>query len=139
MSTTSFMAIALAALSVVSISQFPSWRSEIDDLTGDELDIKDFPSQFILQTSVTATCCAATFALIAALWQHTAAVTLASLVESLGLGNVKASVGSASASLVWAGCTLLLVEALWLVRVALRIWILNETLDREELARRCRP
>lgn len=126
------MAIALAALSVVAILQFPSWRIEIDELTGYELYYKEVPSQFLLQISVTATCCAAMFALMTALWQHTAATTLASLIEGLGLGKVEASVGSTSVGLVWAGCALLLVEALWLLKVAFRFWILSKTSDRDE-------
>lgn len=123
------MAIALATLSVLAIIQFPSWRSEIDESTGEEVDIKCFPSKFTLQTSITATLCAAIFALMAALWQHTAATTLASLIEGLDFGNVKASVGSTSVGLVWAGCALLLVEALWLSKVAFRISMLSKTLN----------
>lgn len=82
------MAIALATLSVMAIIQFPCWRSEIDESTGEEVDIKCFPSKFTLQTSITATLCAAIFALMAALWQHPAATTLASLIEGLDFGNV---------------------------------------------------
>lgn len=80
-------------------------------MTGDEVYVKEFPSQLTLQTSVNATFCATMFALVAALWQYTAATTLAFLVDSLGDGIIKASVGSTSVSLVWAGCALLLVEA----------------------------
>jgi hypothetical protein len=65
---------------------------------------------------------------------HTAAAAVAtsSLVESLGYGNVKASVSSTGIGLLWAGCVWLIIEALGLLRVAFRVWILNETVEGED-------
>lgn len=126
------MVIALASLSIFAIIQIPTWRVEVDETTGEEFDVKYFPSHLVLQTSVSSTSCAAMLALVAALWQHTAAAAAISLVESVGYGHVKGAIGSIGVGLVWAGCALLIIEALTLIRVALQLWILSKTSEREE-------
>lgn len=54
-------------------------------------------------------------------------MAVGSLVESVGYENIKASIEAVSVGLAWAGCGLLVVEALALLRLALGFWILEET------------
>ena len=117
----SLAAVALATLSVLGMATFPSWREDIDPSTGSDVDVKPFPSRPVSQVCLAFSAAAALLSLLASLWQHTAAVSISSLVETTSYGYVKAGIGTSAMVLGWIGFFLFATVAIGLLVLMLSI------------------
>ncbi|KAF2401574.1 hypothetical protein EJ06DRAFT_528757 [Trichodelitschia bisporula] len=120
-----FMAIVLVFFAVVTLATFPGWHQETDD-TGEEIDVKPFPSKVAIKFCSLTSGFATVFCIVSALWQHTAAVSAATMIEGLSYGNLKASVGPGAMALSWLGVALLCVVNLGIVVMWASMAILDQ-------------
>ncbi|KAF2281399.1 uncharacterized protein EI97DRAFT_491324 [Westerdykella ornata] len=88
---------------------FPGWHEEKDTATGSEVLVKPFPSRTVMVACVAFTGLGSLFSFTAALWQHTASATAATLLETSTAGMARAGVGASGVALAW------LIFGLWLV------------------------
>ncbi|OCL04028.1 hypothetical protein AOQ84DRAFT_226534 [Glonium stellatum] len=93
--------IVLSTITLALISTFPGYHEEEEAETGDFIEVKPFPSRPISQAAAASMAFSTLFALVAALWQHTAAASAASVLQYATLGNIKPSVGPTAVVLVW--------------------------------------
>lgn len=109
---------AMAAIEIPLLLSFPGWRTEIDSRTHEEIDVKPFPSRRVTRVILASSMFSTIFFLFSALWQQTAAVTAASLIESFLSPGVTIRTGGVAAFLVWAALsfqTLVFIAVLVLV------------------------
>ncbi|ORX97561.1 Ca2+ regulator and membrane fusion protein Fig1-domain-containing protein [Clohesyomyces aquaticus] len=91
----------LSFLAIVGLLTFPGWHSEVNDDTGSEVDVKPFPDRKVTLSILIALGFATPLAFAAALWQHTAAASVACLAETVSGDSVHAVVGGAAIALAW--------------------------------------
>src|SRR4051794_22951993 len=83
------VAIILAFFTFILLATFPGWHEERDERTGSDVDVKPFPSRPVSQVALALIFIASIFVLVSVLWQHTASVAAATIVQDLGNGSVK--------------------------------------------------
>lgn len=93
--------MALTGLGFLGLATFPGWHEERDARTGEDIDIKPFPSRPLSQAITMALLMASLLVLVSSLWQHVAATTLVTTVSSMSQGKLVGHVGAAAAVLVW--------------------------------------
>ena len=94
--------MALTTLGFLGMASFPGWHTDRDARTGEEIDVKPFPSRRVLKGIVLALGAASLLLMISALWQHVAAASAVAIITSTVRGNnVVGDVGAASTGLVW--------------------------------------
>lgn len=71
--------------------------------------MKRFPSRALTHSICAFLAAAILFALLSALWQHTAAVAFATAVQNMAYGSVKSEVGAMAIGLGWASLALYIV------------------------------
>jgi len=69
------------------------------------------------------------FTLITAIWQHTAAVAAASVIESICYNSVKATVGNAAVAQAWITVALLMIVTIGMVVMLVAIAVLDRLTD----------
>lgn len=83
------------------------WHQETDDLTDELFEVKRIPSKASMNVIMACTVMDFMLSLVAALWQHTAAVAVASVIKSIGQGTVTTSIGTTAMALSWTASVLL--------------------------------
>ncbi|PGH05611.1 hypothetical protein AJ80_08303 [Polytolypa hystricis UAMH7299] len=137
---TSFQArVVLAVLIIISIVfqlfiltwffTFPGWHEEQDDENDSLHEVKPFPSQIATYSCFALATLSSLFLLIAILWQHVAAATQSSTVETVFKGVVKARVGAPSMALGWVAVVLISLQALGVLIMILSIHVLRRLSD----------
>jgi hypothetical protein len=94
--------------------------------TGSDVDVKPFPSRVVLMACLACTGLASLFAFTSALWQHTAAATAATVLETSAVSLIKGGVGTVGTALAW------LVFGIWIIAfiATLVMWLSILILDR---------
>jgi hypothetical protein len=124
-----FGAIALSAIAWLGLATFPGWHEEHDARTGEDIDIKPFPSRSVSHMCLFMCCLATLFLLTSALWQHVAAATAASIISSSTQGYLSAHVGPAAATLIWLAWALLVLPGIGLLVLIWSIRLLDRLTD----------
>jgi len=93
--------IGLAVFSFILFATFPSWHYEEDEFTGEQVDVKPFPSRAVVKFLLFSTMIASIFSLVSVLWQHTSAVTAVVMLEGSNSGFIRGSTGPAGIALAW--------------------------------------
>lgn len=101
--------VGLALLALILFNTFPGWHEERDITTGSDIDVKPFPSRPVLMACLACTGLASLFTFTSALWQHTAAATAATVLETSAVSLIKGSVGSVGTVLAW------LIFGIWII------------------------
>jgi hypothetical protein len=102
--------MALTGLSFPGIATFPGWTEEIDTRTGEDLDVKGFPSRPTSQAVEWALGMASQLLMVSALWQHVAAASVVAIISTTVQGKgVVGDIGAASIALVWLSFALTVV------------------------------
>lgn len=91
------------------LALWPRWHAEADAETGELVDVKPFPSKASVNITTVCLVLGSMLSVVAALWQHTAAIAVASVVESIGHGTVMTSIGSTAMTLSWTASVLLVI------------------------------
>ena len=123
------MSIILTFIAFCLLYTFPGWHYEHDDETGTDIDVKPFPSRPVAQLVLMTSLPSAVFALIAALWQHTGAISTASAIRSVYYGNVSVSVGTVSLVLMWGSFVAMAVVAIGMYVMLLSMSVLDRLTD----------
>ncbi|KAF2177490.1 hypothetical protein K469DRAFT_644307 [Zopfia rhizophila CBS 207.26] len=105
----------LALISLLILSLFPNYHTETDELTGEEVEVKPFPSRKKCFMCLASTTLAVLFTFVSALWQHTSSATAATLLQFAAFPLIKASVGTIGTVLAW------LAFGLWLVACSMTL------------------
>jgi hypothetical protein len=124
-----FMAVILAFMSIVLISTFPGWHEERDERTGEDVDVKPFPSRPVSQVALACSFVAAVLLLVSSLWQHVGSVGAAAMAETAFCGNVHTDIGAQAVSMAWISFTLLTIAMIGLVVMVLSIIVLERLTD----------
>lgn len=125
----SIVAIVLAFITFLLLATFPGWHEEHDASTGDDIDIKPFPSRPVSQVALALIFIASVFVLVSVLWQHTASVAAAQIAQDFGNGAVLSGVGTAAMVLGWFAFALLLLVTIGLLVMILSIHLLDRLTD----------
>ncbi|KAI9702192.1 MAG: hypothetical protein M1820_006274 [Bogoriella megaspora] len=127
-----FASIALAFTSMIALSTFPALYHVNDDYTsGSDIDVKPLPTRTVSYACLALISASAIFALLASLWQHTAAVAVSSLIEKTGYGFTKAAVGANAAILAWCGFGAFALLAIGTVVMTVSAWRLYDPLEED--------
>jgi hypothetical protein len=110
----SLASIILGTAAILLLSTFPGWHSEYSE-TGSETEVKPFPSRRVLHLAAACLGISTMFSGISVLWQHIAAVAVATSTTTLIRGAVKSHVGTAGMALAWAATFLLAIPMLRLL------------------------
>ena len=124
-----FGAIALSALAFMGLATFPGWHEEHNHETGSDINIKPFPSRPVSQGVLFLLCAASLFLGTSALWQHVAAASAASMIDSGSQGFLSGHVGPAAAGLVWLTLALVGVAAIAILVMVMSIRLLDRLTD----------
>jgi hypothetical protein len=108
-----FTVIVLTTICFCFIVSVPGWHYEHDDFTGEDIDVRPFPSKPTVNIILATAISAAMLILIASLWQHTGAVAACAVIESVGYGSIKTSIGPTAMALGWSACGLLFGLSIW--------------------------
>lgn len=111
------------------LATFPGWHEELDQRTGETIDIKPFPSKVVSKIVAWAMVMASLFALVSALWQHVAASAVAFAIETTTQAHLAATVGTTAMGLGWAAYALTSVVALGMVIMIASLHILDRLTD----------
>jgi hypothetical protein len=103
----------------------------VDSETGSIVEVKPFPSREVSTSIACALIFASTLSSAAALWQHTSASAVASLVETSSHGLVSATVGGAAVALAWIPVFLVTVACLAILIMVLAVIILDRLTDND--------
>ncbi|KAK3314868.1 Ca2+ regulator and membrane fusion protein Fig1-domain-containing protein [Apodospora peruviana] len=100
--------LVLMVILVVNLAAWPKWRTEAPDDDGSDgesqvsdHEVRKSPSRMIQVTGVLASILEDVFSLLAAAWQHAAAVSTVEAIRLLTSGEVDARAGTAATALVW--------------------------------------
>ena len=115
----------LTTVSILLLATFPGWHTEIDDLSGEAIDVKPFPSKATVNVVLTCLVIASMLTLVASVWQHTAAIAVASVIESIGHESITTSIGSTAMGLSWTAFGLSLGPSIYMWMLHLSIDVLN--------------
>jgi hypothetical protein len=86
----------------LGLATFPGWRTEYDERTGSDIDIKPFPSSTASKVASLPLGSASLLLMISALWQHVAAASVVAIISNTAQrNNVVGHVGAGSVALVW--------------------------------------
>lgn len=110
-----FMSIALSLAAVVLLAKFPSWQEEMDNRTGEMVDVMPFPSKSVSQAALACSLASSLVLLMACLWQHIASVGAAAITDAAYFGNVKTDIGTTTMVLTWIGFGATIVATLGLL------------------------
>ena len=111
------------------MATFPGWHEEFDAQSDSEIDVKPFPSRPVSSGCLALIAAAAVLSLLASLWQHTASVSVSSLIETTTYGYVKTEIGTSAMVLGWIGFFLFAVVSTGLLVMVLSIRTLDRLLD----------
>ena len=104
----------------------------MDDVTGSEIEIKPFPSRGKIHFSLLFSFLATMFGLIGTIWQHTSAVTAATLLAASTSGAIKAHVGAAATSFAWVGTILFFVALTGMAMLRMSVSALESMTDDDD-------
>ncbi|CAN9104657.1 unnamed protein product [Alternaria alternata] len=90
-----------------------------------------FPSRPVSQVALALIFISSIFVLVSVLWQHTASVAAATIVQDLGNGSVKSGVGTSAMVLGWFGFVLLIIVTIGLLVMILSIIVLDRLTDND--------
>ena len=121
--------LALLLLGFAGLATFPGWHEEVDERTGEELEIKPFPSRDISRAAAKVLDLGAFLLLVSAIWQHVAAASAASMISSATQGHVTTHVGAWAVALVWVGFVLSLIPAIGVETMITSFSLLDELTD----------
>jgi Ca2+ regulator and membrane fusion protein Fig1 len=123
--TNRLTSIILATAAVLLLSTFPGWHSEYTE-TGSEYDFHPFPRRHVSHLVIACLGVSMIFSGISVLWQHVAAVAVATSTTTLIGGAVKSHVGTAGMALAWAATFLLAIPTLGALIMSLSIQLLDK-------------
>ena len=125
--TNRLASIILSTAAILLLSNILGWHPEYSE-TGSEAEAKPFPSRL---AHLEAACLVVStiFSGISVLWQHIAAVAVATSTTTLIGGAVKSHVGTASMALAWAATFLLAISTLGVLTVIASIALLDKLTD----------
>ncbi|KAI4800498.1 hypothetical protein E4T44_10091 [Aureobasidium sp. EXF-8845] len=95
------LSVVLTSVTVAIMATFPGWHEETNLETGSAVDVKPFPSPKVLRFCVACMFLSTLFSLTAAIWQHVAATSSASVLDYAFDKGWDTEVGSVAAGLVW--------------------------------------
>lgn len=124
----SIAAISLAFIAACILLTFPGWHEEHDD-SGNDREVKPFPSRPAILIALAASTLASMLALVSMIWQHTASVAAATTAEGLGYGTVKSEVGATILVLGWTGFAFMTLTTIALLVMLLSIRLLDRLTD----------
>lgn len=118
-----FSSIVLTTICFLLLATFPGWHYEHDDLTGSDIDVKPFPAKSSVAVILSCSFMATMLTLVASLWQHTAAVAVASVIGSIGHESLNTSIGAAAMAMSWAAFGILstITIMMWVMRESMRV------------------
>ena len=119
----------LALIPLLTLSLFPNYHTENDELTGKEVEVKPFPSRKKFFICLASTTLAVLFAFVSALWQHTSSATAATLLQFSAFPLIKASVGTVGTVLAWLAFGLWLVACLMTLVAVISLAVLDKLTD----------
>ena len=122
-------AMCLSGIVFAGLATFPGWHEDIDERTGQAIDIKPFPSRPVMQVCLFLSALSSIFGLASALWQHVAAAAASSLASSITQNDLKGCVGSIAAALVWISSALLIIAFIGLLALYRSIRMLDRLTD----------
>lgn len=115
------VSIILVTVVLLLLATFPGYEEEYPD--GPSL--RRLPSRAVSQISLAIIFVAAIFVLVSVLWQHTASVAAATIVENMGNGSVSTGVGVTAMVLGWFGFTLLIFVTIGLLVMILSMHLVE--------------
>lgn len=121
--------MALEGLAFIGFATFPGWHEEHDARTGEDIDIKPFPSWAVAKGVTLTTGMASLMTLVSALWQHVAAASAAMTIESLTQGKVVGHVGAAAVGLIWVSFALMILVFVGILVMILGIHRVNSLIE----------
>ncbi|KAL3428632.1 Ca2+ regulator and membrane fusion protein Fig1-domain-containing protein [Aspergillus tetrazonus] len=121
------MSIVLIFLSFSAMATFPGWHTEID-ASGDEVEVKPFPSRPVAQLVLSFNALASMVLIVAVLWQHVAVVAHAATAEAAFGGAVKGDVGAVAMGLGWGaiGAVLVVTFGIAIQIPSLKLYVLTD-------------
>ena len=114
-----------------AVCTFPGWLEEVNDETGDLQDVKPFPSRHTRHFATVAAGISALLMFIAALWQHTASVSTACIVEKFIGAGIVTHVGTAPTVLAWLSVVVVTAVFLSLLSFCWSIYVLDLVTNKE--------
>lgn len=93
--------IILSSMTLGAVNAFPDWHEQQDACTGEELDVRPFPSRGLRLVAVLAAGGAALIMSAAAAWQLAASVATARVVKRAVLDGIGANVGVTATVPAW--------------------------------------
>lgn len=126
--TNRLASIILPTAAILLLSTFPGWHSEYSE-TGSEAEAKPFPSRLVSHLVAACLVVSTIFSGISVLWQHIAAVAVATSTTTLIGGAVKSHVGTASMVLAWAATFLLAISTFGVLLMIVSIALLDKLTD----------
>jgi len=121
-------AVVLAFAAVLLLGTFPGWHKDVD-AEGDEHEIKPFPSRLVTSVALACLILSFIFALISTLWQHIAAVAVATSLSTFIGGAITSHVGATSMALGWTAVGLLALAIMGVLVMILSIQLLDRLTD----------
>lgn len=127
--------IILATATILLLSTFPGWHLEYSE-TGSETEVKPFlskpfPSRLVSHLAIACLGISTIFSGISVLWQHIAAVAVATSTTTLIGGAVKSHIGTAGMALAWAATLLLGIPTLGVLVMILSIELLHRLTEED--------
>lgn len=96
------LSVVFTSVTMAGLATFPGWHEETDQETGSMVALKPFPSRQVSGVCAVCMILSTLFSLTAAIWQHVAATSSASVIEYAFDKGWDTEVGSIAAGLVWA-------------------------------------
>ncbi|PVH97192.1 hypothetical protein DM02DRAFT_597973 [Periconia macrospinosa] len=124
-----FMAVVLAFVSIILLATFPTWRSERDERTGSDVEVKPFPSRPVTHVAIACSLVASILLLVSSLWQHVGSVGAAAMADISYQGNVHTAIGAQAVSMAWASVILVVIPTIGLIVMILSIMALDRLTD----------
>jgi hypothetical protein len=117
--------VILATAAFLLLSTFPGWHSEYSE-TGTEVETKPFQSRLVAQLAIACLGVSTIFSGVSVLWQHIAAVAVATSATTLIGGAVKSHVGTTGMTLAWAAAFLLAISTFGVLVMIVSIALLDK-------------
>jgi hypothetical protein len=124
----SFITVPLVFISILLLGTFPTWHTE-EDPSGSEREVKPFPSRPVSYTILALLTLSSLLIFVSVFWQHIAAASAMSMVQSLSYGTVKVKVGAGATILGWGSVALDIIAAIGIYVMVASIRVLEQMVD----------
>lgn len=119
------MAVVISFIAMLLLATFPGWHEERDEVTGEDVDVKPFPSIPVAKLALGCTFISSIVLLIASLWQHIGCVGAAAMADAAYFANVKTEVGANMMVITWISFTLTTIAMGGLVSLIVSVILLD--------------